>query len=709
MGIAISGMHYTAMAAARFAPGRPFTRSVHYILASRELGGAVIASAILIIVLALIGFAIDRNMQARSAFTRRLAEQSIQLGRSEQQYRLLFDHNPNPMCVYVRSTLAFLAVNEATVLCYGYSREEFLSMTLNDIRCEPDTSSNERINLSSEIGIPGASWYGRHRKKDGTLIDVAVTSREIVFDGREAGLALALDVTDRKRAEEALRQSEQRYRELFENIPVGLYRSTPEGRLIDANAAMVSTLGYPDRESLLATPATAFYVDPAERLRWSAEMARAGVVRDFEVRMRRGDGTMIWTRETTRAKRGSDGTVALYEGIIEDITDRVEAEDQLRQTSKMEAVGQLAGGVAHDFNNLLTAIMINGAMLLDRIDPSDPNREEVQEIIAASDRAAGLTRQLLAFSRKQVMQLRVISINAVISNVESMLRRLIGEDIELHISLNPDVARINADPGQLEQVLMNLVVNACGAMLAGGRVGISTSNYELTAESVAGALRVPGGHYVMLAVSDTGMGMTREVQQRIFDPFFTTKEQGRGTGLGLATVYWIVKQSGGEIYVYSEVGKGTTFKIYFPRSTMSGEELRDDAKAGKVPRGSETVLVVEDDSTLRDLTARVLKICGYEVLVAGEALEALAIASDSHTLIDVVITDVVMPGMNGRELVEKLLESRPGMASLLMSGYTDDDVLRRGVLQGDTAFLQKPFSPEQLGRKVRAVLDRVKQ
>jgi CheY-like chemotaxis protein len=371
----------------------------------------------------------------------------------------------------------------------------------------------------------------------------------------------------------------------------------------------------------------------------------------------------------------------------------------------MEAVGQLAGGVAHDFNNLLTVIMSYGAMLVERLEPGE-DREDVQEITAAADRAAGLTRQLLAFSRQQVMQPRVMDINDVVGGLENMLRRLIGEDVELQISLDSRIEAIHADPGQLEQVLMNLVVNARDAMPGGGRLTVTTSNCELSAESAMGALKAPNGQYVMLAVSDSGCGMSRDVQRRIFDPFFTTKGQGRGTGLGLATVYGIVKQSGGEIYVYSEVGRGTTFKIYFPRFILGTEERHEDTPSAELRRGSESILLVEDDSNLRALVARVLRSRGYTVHVAASGAEALVIASDAGMLLDAVITDVVMPGMNGRQLVEKLLEYRPELGSLLMSGYTDDDVLRRGVLHGETAFLQKPFTPDDLARKVRAVLDR---
>jgi len=716
MGIAISGMHYTAMAAAEFAPSQPLHRSVNFIVASGELGGVIFVSAILIIVLSLIGAVIDRTMQARSAATDQLAEQTIKLGKSEQQYRLLFDHNPNPMWVYERETRAFLAVNEAAVAHYGYSREEFLSMTLNTIRIWPDTSSSETITFSPESGTPGESWNGRHRKKDGSLIDVAVTSQEIVFDGCDAHLALALDVTGWRRAEDALRDSEQRTRLIIDTALDAVITMDVSGRITDWNTQAERIFGWP-REKVMGQVMVDTIVPVKHRVAHRNGFKRfleTGVTavsnRRIEITALRQDGTEFPVElAISPAKLGRDWT---FSAFIRDLTEQKKSaealmlvEAQLRQTSKMEAVGQLAGGVAHDFNNLLTAIMSYGAMLLDRIEPGDANREDVREIIAAADRAAGLTRQLLAFSRKQVMQPRVININVVINDLENMLRRLIGEDIELKTSLDPRVARINADPGQLEQVLMNLIVNARDAMPEGGRLSISTSNSALSAETTEGALHAAHGDYVMLAVSDTGTGMTPEVQQRLFDPFFTTKEQGRGTGLGLSTVYGIVQQSGGEICVSSKVGIGTTFRVYFPRLVPTEEERIDDVKRREVPRGSETVLLVEDDASLRTLAVRVLRNYGYEVLVASGGREALAIASEPQTLIDLVISDVVMPGMNGRQLVERLFEMRPAMPSLLISGYADDDILRRGVLQGDTAFLQKPFTPEQLARKVRGVLD----
>jgi two-component system cell cycle sensor histidine kinase/response regulator CckA len=716
MGGAMSGMYYTAMAGTHFAASGPLPRSGHYIVASQGLAGGVVVSAIVIIILALIGAIIDRNMQARAAVTQQLAEQTAQLGDSEQQYRLLFDHNPNPMWVYALSTRAFLAVNDAAVGHYGFSREEFLSMTLNNIRIWPDESSKQTITFSAENGTRGESWNGRHRKKDGAMIDVAVTSQEIPFDGQEASLALALDVTGWRSAEEALRQSEHRTRLIIDTALDAVITMDAAGHITDWNTQAEKIFGW-SREEVLGQRMVDTIVPLKHReahqkgmKRFLETGARAVSNRRIEITaLRRDGGEFPVELAISPAKLGAEWT---FSAFIRDLTEQKKAaealllvEAQLRQTSKMEAVGQLAGGVAHDFNNLLTAIMSYSAMLLDRIDSGDPNRNDVQQIIAAADRAAGLTRQLLAFSRKQVMQPRVINVNEIITDLENMLRRLIGEDIELHTSLDSGLARINADPGQLEQVLMNLVVNARDAMPDGGRLSITTSNSQISGDSDEGALHAAHGDYVMLAVTDTGVGMTREVQQRLFDPFFTTKERGRGTGLGLSTVYGIVQQSGGDICVCSNVGVGTTFKVYFPRLTPVADEERDDIKRNEVPRGSETLLLVEDDASLRTLAVRVLKNYGYAVLVASGGSEALAIASDPQNLIDAVISDVVMPGMNGRQLVEKLFEMRPGMPSLLMSGYADDDVLRRGVMHGDTAFLQKPFTPEQFARKVRAVLD----
>jgi nitrogen-specific signal transduction histidine kinase/CheY-like chemotaxis protein len=395
-----------------------------------------------------------------------------------------------------------------------------------------------------------------------------------------------------------------------------------------------------------------------------------------------------------------------FDTIVEDITEQRQLEIQLRQAQKMDAIGRLAGGVAHDFNNLLTAILGCADLMLESLPEDAPEREEAHEIHDAAIRAAELTRQLLAFSRQQVLAPKVIHLNDVVAGVHRMLERLIGEDVELRTILAPDLGSVRADPGQIEQVVVNLAVNARDAMPKGGKLTIETANTVLD-EAYAREHGVPAaaGPCVMLAVTDTGTGMDAETQARIFEPFFTTKPAGKGTGLGLATVYGIVKQSDGLIWVYSELGKGTSFKIYLPQATGAAESVRA-AKAGVEPlRGTETVLLVEDQVEVRKLARKILEARGYTVLAAGSGPEALVLADQHSGPIDLLITDVVMPGMGGRDVSLTLGPKRPAMKILYLSGYTDQTVIHHGVLEPGVAFLQKPFTPDVLARKVRELLD----
>lgn len=392
-------------------------------------------------------------------------------------------------------------------------------------------------------------------------------------------------------------------------------------------------------------------------------------------------------------------------------TDALEAlantERQLIQSQKLEAVGRLAGGISHDFNNLLTVILGYSDIMLRQLSQEHPLRRYLDEIVRASERASALTRQLLAFSRKQVMQPKVFGVNNVVSELEKMLRRMIGEDIELRVSLHPDLGNIKADPVQLEQVIMNLVVNARDAMPKGGKLTIETSNVYLDQTYATEHMSVEPGTYVMLAISDTGCGMDKDTRQRIFEPFFTTKAQGKGTGLGLSTVYGIVKQSGGNIWVYSEEGRGSTFKIYFPQVREEAEEYRRLTTKPEAPRGSETILLVEDADWVRKLARQLLERAGYRVVEASGAEEAIRIidTSTNGTKIDLVLTDVIMPGMSGNDMSKQLLTKRPDLPVLYMSGYTDDAIVQHGVLEPGINFIQKPFSPDALALKVREVLD----
>ncbi|MEK6304126.1 MAG: response regulator [Acidobacteriota bacterium] len=385
--------------------------------------------------------------------------------------------------------------------------------------------------------------------------------------------------------------------------------------------------------------------------------------------------------------------------------ERTHLEDQLRQSQKMEAIGRLAGGIAHDFNNLLTAIIGYSQLLLGRIDDDDPMKMEVEEIEKAGKRAASLTSQLLSFSRKQVVQPKVLDLRAVISDLAKMLTRVIGEDIDLINLPAPESACVKADPGHIEQIIMNLVVNARDAMPRGGKLTIQTSVIEVDARIADRELLTAPGPYVLLSVSDSGVGMDRETQARIFEPFFTTKEAGKGTGLGLSTVYGIVKQSGGDIWVDSEPGRGTTFKIYLPRVDDAAETAKPAAASLGVHQSSETILLVEDEEIVRRLTREVLKTQGYTVLEARDGMEALSIFEQRDRTIDLMLTDVVMPNIGGAELARRVWSVRPDMKVVCMSGYTDDANLQHGVSGASIAFLQKPFTPATLARKVREVLD----
>ena len=514
---------------------------------------------------------------------RKRAEQALR--ETEERYRLLFDSNPLPMWVYDRDTFQFIAVNEAAICHYGYSREEFLSMTIKDIRSAEDVAVL-LDSISEEGGFNSAGTW-KHKKKDGGSIDVEIISHPLVFAERNAKLVLANDVTDRKRAEQALK----------------------------------------------------------------------------------------------------------------------ETEEHLRQSQKLEGVGQLAGGIAHDFNNLLTVINGFCSLAMRGLNHEDPLLANLEEIRKAGDRATSLTRQLLAFSRKQVLQPKILNLDSVVTDMEKMLQRVIGENIDLRAVLEPKLGNVNADPGQIEQIILNLVVNARDSMPDGGKLTIETDNTYLEEDYVEDHVGAQVGPHVMLAVTDTGHGMDEKTLARIFEPFFTTKEMGKGTGLGLSTVYGIVKQSGGNIWVYSEIGRGTTFKIYLPRVDDGVEEYKRNIEDAKVTRGTETILLVEDEEMLRKLARQSLKGHGYEIVEASNGIEAIAMSAQHPGAIHLLLTDVIMPGMNGRELATRVLQTRSSLKVLFMSGYTDDAIVHQGVLDASANFIQKPFMPDGLARRVREVLD----
>jgi PAS domain S-box-containing protein len=516
-------------------------------------------------------------------------------------------------------------------------------------------------------------------------------------------LGVYTDITERKRMEEALRQSEQRYREVVEGSIQGILIHQ-EGKIEFVNRSLARMFGYEDPAELLGLSPDVLIAPEDRPLLHSRRQRCLGgePLPLIEWQGLRKDGSRVWIQSTVTTIVWN-GRPALLSTRL-DITERKALEEQLRQAQKMEAVGRLAGGIAHDFNNFIQIITGCGEVVLGDLPAVHPCRDMIREMKNAGDRAAGLTRQLLAFSRRQILAPHLLDLSVVAQDASRLLERLIGEDIELVTASEPGLAPVRADPNQVEQVLLNLAVNARDAMPHGGKLTIETRNVELDEAYVRSNPEARPGPHVLLAVSDIGCGMDEATRARIFEPFFTTKGEC-GTGLGLATVYGIVRQSGGHVAVYSEVGRGTTFKIYLPRAGEVTKARKSEARHGAMPRGTETVLLVEDEDGVRALASHVLRDCGYVVLEARHGKEALRVAAEHEGSIKLLVTDVVMPHLGGRELAERLALSHPQARVLFLSGYTDDAIVRHGILEEEVAFLQKPFTTAALARKVREVLD----
>ncbi len=519
-------------------------------------------------------------------------------------------------------------------------------------------------------------------------------------------IGIALDSTGRVLAEEALRESESGYRSIIQEAPYGICRCTVGGSFTLVNRALVRMLGFESEGELLGLNiGTDIFEESRDHSNFIEQLHSQNSAEGVETLWKQRDGKSIIVRLAGRAVREARGQIAYFEMIAEDISERRELELQLRQSQKMQAIGQLAGGVAHDFNNLLTVVKGHIELILNTMALTDPLFPRLDQVQKAANRASSLTRQLLAFSRLQVLQPQILDLNGIVSGMIQMLSRIIGENIELVFRPGGILGRVKADAGQLEQILLNLVVNARDAMPNGGQLAIETENVELDESYSQFHSQAKPGAYVMLAVSDTGCGMDASTQARIFEPFFTTKEPGKGTGLGLATVYGVVKQSDGYIWVYSEPGQGTTFKIYLPLAADLVESPKTQAATPAPARGSETILLVEDEESVRNLVADFLKSSGHTVIEAGEGEEAIRLASSQKQKIDLLISDVVMPKLSGRELWNDLRKRLPTLKVLFISGYTDDSVVRHGVIDGDVAFLQKPFTMRALAAKIREVLD----
>jgi PAS domain S-box-containing protein len=549
----------------------------------------------------------------------------------------------------------------------------------------------------------------RFRDTDGSDRWFESTHAPVVDEqGTIIGVCLnARDISTRKQAERALRESEARYRDLFDNASDLVCATDPDGAFLYVNRAWHDSIGLPDAELGRHRFPDLVHPDSRDRYGEVVERVLAGeTLTHVELVLVTAAGASI-TVEGNLSCTLEGGRAVMVRGIYRDITERKRVEDQLRQAERMQAAGRLAGGMAHEVNNMMTGVLGFSEFLIRSLAEDDPRRAEVQEIIRAGARASDVTRQLLAFTRQQLLQPEPLDLNAVVRGVEKMLRRSLGEDNVLELRLTEEIGQIRADRGQLEQVLVNLILNARDAMHDRGRVTIGTARArldEVYAQAHAG-VGIPSGDYVGLAVTDTGVGMDPEVQARIFEPFFTTKPVGQGTGLGLSTVYGIVKQSDGFIWCYSEPGQGTTFRIYLPLAGTHTTPVPTERRPVELRGGNETILVVEDEEVVRTLACRGLREQGYTVLEAKHGREALEQVERNHQQIDLVISDVVMPELSGRELGSHLAVLRPELPVLYMSGYTGDDVIRRGLLEPGVPFQQKPFTPEGLARKVREMLD----
>jgi PAS domain S-box-containing protein len=548
----------------------------------------------------------------------------------------------------------------------------------------------------------------RRVKRDGTVVNVSLSGTPLWGPNRTVRgiIGFLTDITDRKFAEEALRQAEEKYRSIFENSAEGIYQTTPLGEYISANPALARMLGFDSPEELVAARqdmGRQQYVDPELHAEFMRLMQQEGEVNNFDHQARRKDGKVIWVSENAHAIKDEAGQILYFEGTVQDITQQRGMEQQLRQMQKIEAIGRLAGGVAHDFNNILMAISSYAELLARKMEAQDPNRRYVDEIDKAMNRGASLTQGLLAFSRKQLLSPRVVDLNTLIVQQTDMLKRLIGENLELKFSPGTGLGKVKVDPGQLEQVVMNLVINSRDAMPNGGEILIKTSRSGC--EEAGKRPIAVVGDCVMLSVTDNGSGMDSETVSHLFEPFFTTKGQGKGTGLGLATVFGIVKQSAGYIDVQSKPGRGTTFRIYFPETQDALQEAGDVLPPSL--SGSETVLIVEDEDAVRESIAEYLAENGYRVLVAGRGSEALGIAAQYSQPIHLMLTDLVMPHMSGKELARQIVSLHPEIKAVFMSGYSNNLLSdSQQMLDRKYDLLQKPFRLTELGSFIRRALDR---
>jgi PAS domain S-box-containing protein len=665
----------------------------------------------------------DVSEEYRQELERSRSEERLRL--SEARYRIQFEAAPEAIVTLDVDNARFVEVNQNAEKLFGYGREELFRMNPLDVSppVQPDgRPSTDGVRRNIERAMEGEKlvFEWTHRNAAGQDIPCEIRLVRLPGFGQNLCRGSIVDISERKRAEaararlqEELRVSEASYREIFDNASDAIFMlDLATARILDANARASEVTGY-TKEELLSSDSAEQYVDEPgftrkeglARLRHAA----SGAAQVFEWKARHKSGRSYFAEMSLRR-----ATIAGQDRLLlslRDITERKrleqtlrQTEDQLRHSQKMEAIGRLAGGVAHDFNNLLSVVLGYSNLVLASLEPNDPRAADITEIKTAGERAAKLTKQLLAFSRQQVLAPAVVELNDIVSRMDAMLRRVIGEDIKLRTVMGKGLGRVKVDEGQIEQVIMNLAVNARDAMPGGGTLTIATTNAVLDEDYARTRRGVAPGAHVSLIVADTGVGMDARVQSRIFEPFYTTKEKGKGTGLGLSTVLGIVEQSGGSIEVESHEGLGTTFKVHLP---ITGDDLAPSRSTGppRVLSGSETLLLVEDEERLRVLSAAILNNAGYHVIVAESSFDALERCRSFPGKIHLLVTDVIMPDMNGRELAEQAARIRPEMKVLYVSGYADNALFDLQGLHERVAFLQKPITPDVLLRKVRETLD----
>ncbi|MEI6669043.1 MAG: PocR ligand-binding domain-containing protein [Acidobacteriota bacterium] len=639
-----------------------------------------------------------------------------QFNQSERRFRQLVEQAGDAIEV-LDADGRYIDVNTAALTSLGYTKAEMLALTVFDV--DPQiTRAGFAANFEALTHHGPITFESTHRRKDGTALPVEVTASVFESGGAPRALSLVRDISSRQQSLHALKEQTLEIRRSLEIAQIGHWVwdcASDATQWSDEMQKIFGVSGSPDPGSSQAMGLSSVHPDDRERVAAAVASVRDLIHPDaFDYRVIRPDGTTRHLRAFPgHCELDEAGRAVRISGVVQDVTEskmaereRDRLEGQLQQAMKMEAIGRLAGGVAHDFNNLLTTITGNVSLALMDLRSDDPLAAILSEVDKAAASAASLTRQLLAFSRKQIIEPRVLDLNELVSNLHKMMRRLIGEDIDLQVTLAAQLGAVKIDAGQFEQVLVNLAVNAKDAMPDGGQLVVETANVDLDEPHCAIHRHLRPGRFVMLAVSDTGHGMSPEVKAHLFEPFFTTKARGRGTGLGLATIFGVVQQAGGAIDVYSEVGHGTSFKIFLPRAETKAERLDTERRRSDMPGGTETVLLVEDEAMVRELATRLLKRWGYTVLVASDGGQAQMLAELRTGPIDLLMTDVVMPGINGHQLADRLTTQMPGLRVLFTSGYTENIIVHDGTGPDRSAFIAKPYSPPALARKVRDVLDR---